>query len=392
MENFQFVSPTRLILQKDAELEVGSEVRKYADKVLLVHYGDPFLYQSGLHDRITTSLNQAGVAYEELTGIQPNPVLAPIRKGIALCREQKIPFILAVGGGSVIDTAKAIAAGSLYEGDVWDLYLGKAPVEQALALGTVMTLPGTGSEGSNGSVVTNEDTLEKRDIMSDAIRPCFAVMNPELTYTLPPFQTACGIVDMLSHVMERYFSNSKQVILTDHLCEGLMKAIVENGRKLQKDPRDYHARADLMLGAVLAHNGLAGIGRNQDWACHMMGAQLSGEYNAVHGATLSVLIPAWASYVYQENLDRFVQFANRVFGVEVDFYAPERTALEGIRRLQAFYQELGMPLTMEELNIKDDKRFASMAMRSTGGGRIGCMKPLSSEDVEAIYRLACANS
>lgn len=386
MENFVFESPTRLILEANSEQLVGKEIKKYSSKVLCVHYGDTFIYESGLHKKVMDSIKEAGLECIELTGITPNPVLAPIYKGIDICRAEAIGFILAVGGGSVIDTAKAIAAGTLYDGDVWDLYTGKAFLNDALPVGAIMTLPGTGSEGSNGSVVTNENTDEKRDIMGDCIRPSFAIMNPELTYTLPTFQTNCGIVDMMSHVMERYFSTSKNNEVTDRICEGLMKAIITSGRKVNENPKDYDARADLMLGAVLAHNGLGGIGRNQDWACHMMGAQLSGYYNAVHGATLSVLIPAWATYVYKNHEARFVQFANRVFNIDINYDNQSVTALEGIARLKEFYSELNMPSTLKELKIENDDKLKVMAAAACGSGTIGCIKPLDPADVEKIYR------
>lgn len=385
MDNFTFVSPTKIILEGKVEDVIGREVKTHADHVLLVHYGDDFFYRSGLYDRIVNSLKKEQVEVDEIFGIQPNPVLEPIRKGIALCREKGIRFILAVGGGSVIDTAKAIAAGAEYPGDVWDLYTGKGHIEKALAVGTVMTLPGTGSEASNGSVITNEETHEKRDVMSDLIRPAFVVLDPELTYTLPPFQTACGVVDMLSHLMERYFTTSEEVEVTDRLGEGLMKAIINNGRRAMEEPENYHVRANLMVCALLAHNGLTGIGRNQDWACHMIGAQLSGHYNAIHGATLSVLLPGWASYVYQEHPERFAQFAERVFDVSRDGKQAELVALEGINKLIEFYQTLKMPLTLRQLNINDDSKFRAMAEAATSVfGPIGCMKRLTADDVEKI--------
>lgn len=385
MENFTFVSPTKIIMEGKVEEVVGREVKAHADHVLLVHYGDDFFYRSGLYDRIVSSLKNEQVKIDEISGIQPNPILEPIRRGIALCREKDIRFILAVGGGSVIDTAKAIAAGVEYSGDIWDLYTGKGQVEKALPIGTVMTLPGTGSEASNGSVITNEETHEKKDVMSDWIRPSFVVLDPELTYTLPPFQTACGVVDMLSHLMERYFSTSKEVEVTDRLGEGLMQAIVHNGRRVLEEPENYHVRANLMVCALFAHNGLTGMGRNQDWACHMIGAQLSGHYNAVHGATLSVLLPGWATYVYRDHPKRFAQFAERVFEISPEGRGAEEIAAEGISKLVEFYKLLGMPLTLRELNIHDDSKFRTMAEGATSVfGPIGCMKSLTADDVVKI--------
>lgn len=388
MDHFVFESSTKLVLDKNAEQLIGMEVAGHSSSVLLVHSGDAFLYSSGLYDAVVNSFKKAEVTCMEISGVQPNPVLGPIYDGIRLCKELKIRFVVALGGGSVVDTAKTIAAGALYEGDVWDFFVGKASVSQALPIGTIMTLPGTGSEGSNGAVISNEKTHEKKDMMHDALRPKFVLMNPELTFTLPTFQTACGIVDMISHVMERYFTSSIDTTLIDHVCEGLMKSMMINGRKVMKNPRDYNARAELMVSAILAHNGLAGIGRNQDWSSHIIAAQLSAEYGSVHGATLSVIIPAWASCVQSENIPRFAQFANRVLDVEVDFNAPEKTALEGIEKLKAFYRELGMPTTLKELGVENQERFAEMTKKACANGPFGCIKQLDEKDVLAIYKTA----
>lgn len=388
MENFEFMSPTRFVLGKDAECTVGSEIKRYTSKALFVHYGDQYMYDSGLHERITTSLKEAQIDFVELTGVQPNPILTPVYEGIKICRDNDIDFVLAVGGGSVIDTAKAIAAGVPFEGDVWKLYKGEASLQKALPVGAVMTLPGTGSEASNGSVITNEETGRKLDIMGDVLRPVFALMNPEVTYTLPPFHTACGIVDMISHAMERYFTSSQNTDLTDRLGEAVMKTCIKSAYAVLENPKDYNARAELMWAAILAHNGLTGTGRNQDWSCHMMGAQLSGEYNAVHGATLSVLIPNWANYVYKSNVKRFAQFASRVFDVEYDLNDLKGTAKMGIKRLIEFYKDLNMPITLSEININSEDKFEMMASNATGGGAIGCIQPLSTQDVVNIYKMA----
>ncbi len=388
MEDFVFQSPTRFILGKGAENTVGDEVKKFGDKVLLVHSGDQFIYNSGLYTRITASLKNAGIQVSELTGITPNPSLEPIYQGIEICKKEKIASLLAVGGGSVIDTAKTIALGTLYEGDVWDFFTGKTKVTDSLPVGAVMTLPATGSEGSNGAVISNEETKQKLDVMDDKIRPAFAIMNPEITYTLPPFQTACGAVDMLSHAMERYFTSSENTDLTDHLGEAVMKTIIKNAYIVMENGHDYDARAELMWAAILAHNGLTGTGRNQDWACHVMGAQLSAEYHSVHGATLSVLTPSWAKYVYKNNIKRFAKFAANVFSVDYDIDNLERTALEGIKRLLEFYRDLKMPMTLRELKIDSDEKFETMAKNATNGGTIGCIKPLSAKDVLEIYKMA----
>jgi alcohol dehydrogenase YqhD (iron-dependent ADH family) len=382
--DFELQLRTKYVLKKDAEVEVGAYVREISDKVLFVHYGDGFMRESGLYDRIVSSLKASGVSVFEQSGIMPNPVLAPVREGVRQCREQDIGCVLAVGGGSVVDTAKAIAVGVYYDGDVWDLYTGAGEIAGSLPVGVVMTLPATGSEGSNGSVITNEATKEKRDVMNEILRPYFVLMNPELTYSLPPGQTAYGIVDMFSHVTERYFSNAKDTLLTDEMCEGVMRGIVQNALKVIDDPTDYDARADLMWASIVAHNGLLGVGRDQDWACHTIGAQLSGVYGAVHGATLAILLPVWARYVYECNIARFAQFANRVFGVKTDFYHPERTAKEGIFAMENFIGRLGLPSRLSQIGITEEETFPAMAKAAVGGGTIGCIKALDESDVLTI--------
>lgn len=388
MDSFEFMSPTKFILKEDADLLCGQEIKKISDNVLFVHYGDGYIYNSGLHGRITKALEEAGITYYELPGVEPNPKVGLVRKGIEICREHQVGCVLAVGGGSVIDTAKAVALGVKYEGDVWDFYSKKAVPVEALPIGTVMTLPATGSEGSNGSVLKNPETGESADVMSDCLRPAFTLMNPRLTLTIPKRQTVFGLIDMFSHVLERYFSNSVDVNLTDYMCEGVLKAIIVNARALMENLDDYNARAEFMWTAVVAHNGLLATGRNQDWATHTIGAQLSAQYNAVHGATLSVLFPCWARYVYQENLPRFVQFASRVFGVEVDFYNQEKTALEGIRRMEEFFQSMGAPSRLNEIGVETDEKFRKMAEDACRFGDIGGLKPLNADDVEAIYQMA----
>ena len=388
MDQFEFMSPTKFILKKDADLLCGREVKKYSDNVLFVHYGDKYMYESGLHDRIVKALKDADISCFELPGVQPNPRVELVREGIEICRKENIGCVLAVGGGSVIDTAKAVAVGVKYDGDVWDFYSQKAIPTEALPIGTVMTLPATGSEGSNGSVLKNAETGESADTMADCLRPTFTLMNPELTLTIPKRQTVFGIVDMFSHVLERYFSSSEKTYLTDYMCEGVMKSIMVNARALMQDLNDYNARAELMWTAIVAHNGLLATGRNQDWATHTIGAQLSAQYNAVHGSTLSVLFPNWAAYVYKDNIPRFVQFANRVFDVDVDFYEQEKTALEGIRKLREFFDFLGAPSSLEEIGVESDEKFRKMAEDACRFGNIGGLKTLNADDVERIYRLA----
>lgn len=389
MDQFEFMSPTKFILQKDADLLCGREVKKLSDKVLLVHYGDGYIYESGLHARVVKSLEDAGVIYYELPGVQPNPRVSLVRKGIEICRKEQIGCVLSVGGGSVIDTAKAVAIGVKYDGDVWDFYSQKAVPTEALPIGTIMTLPATGSEASNGSVLKNDETHESADTMADCLRPTFTLMNPDLTLTIPKRQTVFGIIDMFTHVMERYFSSSVDCNVTDYMCEGVMKSIIVNAKALMKDLNDYNARAEFMWTAIVAHNGVLGVGRNQDWATHTMAAQLSAQYNAVHGAALSVMFPNWAKYVYKANLPRFVQFANRVFDVDVDFYDQEKTALEGIQKMREFFDFLGGPATLKEIGVENDEKFRKMAVDACRFyGAIGGIKALTPDDVEAIYKMA----
>lgn len=386
MENFQLLTPTELILQPGAETLIGQKALAFGKRALLVHYGVSFLYESGLYERVTSALKDAGVAFWELSGVQPNPLIGLARQGISLVKEHGIELVLGIGGGSVIDTVKAVAAGARYEGDVWDLFTGKAPCASALPSGIVMTAASTGSEGSNGSVMTNEETLEKRDVMSDCLRPAFVLINPELTYTLPPFQTACGVADMISHVMERYFTSSKDTVLIDELCEAAMRSMIALGRRVMKTPTDYNARAELMVASILGHDGLLGIGRNQDWSCHVMGAPISGVYNAVHAATLTALIPSWMEYVLPADPARFARFAKNVLGVS-DTGDDLMTAREGVSALRAFYQELGMPLTLSALGVEASK-LGELAQMAIGCGKIGSIRPVNAEEIEEILNLA----
>lgn len=386
MENFQLLTPTELILQPGAETLIGQKALAFGRRALLVHYGVPFLYESGLYERVTSALKDAGVAFWELSGVQPNPLIGLARQGISLVKEHGIELVLGIGGGSVIDTVKAVAAGARYEGDVWDLFTGKALCSSALPSGIVMTAASTGSEGSNGSVMTNEQTLEKRDVMSDCLRLAFVLINPMLTYTLPPFQTACGVADMISHVMERYFTSSKDTLLIDELCEAAMRSMIALGRRVMKNPTDYNARAELMVASILGHDGLLGIGRNQDWSCHVMGAPISGVYNAVHAATLTALIPSWMEYVLPADPARFARFAKNVLGVS-DAGDDIETAREGVSTLRAFYQELGMPLTLSALGVEASK-LGELAQMAIGGGKIGSIRPVNAEEIEEILNLA----
>ena len=388
MDSFEFISPTKFILEKDAQKRCGNEVKRFSKNVLLVDYGGIKPYEAKLHSDVMQSLKDEGIEVYEIGGVEPNPKLSLVRKGIKICRDNNIGCVLAVGGGSVIDTAKAIAIGVKYEGDIWDFYSQKAAPQDALPIGTVMTLPGTGSEGSNGSVIINDETGQSADVMSDLLRPSFTLMNPELTVTLPKEQSVYGIIDMFTHVLERYFSSSKDAVLTDHLCEAVMKSVIQNSKSFLEDASDINMRSEFMWTAVIAHNGLLATGRSQDWSTHMMVAPISATYGSTHGATLAVMFPHWARYVYKNNVPRFVQFASRVFGEEVNYDHPEKTALEGIERMQDFFTSLNAPTSLSEIGVKDDSEFENMAKSATRFGPIGNIRALDAQDVVKIYRSA----
>ncbi len=388
MNNFSFQNATKIIFGKGTEENVGEETKLHADKVLL-HYGGGSIKQSGLYDRVTASLRKSGVVFVELAGVKPNPRLSLVKEGIKICRDNGIKFILAVGGGSVIDSAKAIAVGVPYSGDVWDFYDGKGAPKEALKVATVLTIPAAGSESSPSSVISDDEKQLKRGLTVEIIRPVFSIMNPELTYTLPEYQTACGAADIMAHIMERYFTNTTDVELTDRLCEATMKTLINNVPKILKKPDDYASRAEVMWTGCVAHNDILGTGRDGDWGSHMIEHEISAIYDVAHGAGLAVVFPAWMKYVYKHNVNRFVQFASRVFNVEIDFYNPEKTALEGIRRLEMFFESIGLPVRLSQMNIKDDK-ISEMAAKSTqkDSFAVGNFVKLKTSDVAEILKLA----
>lgn len=389
MLNFEFQNATRLVFGRGVEDQLGAETRRHATKVLL-HTGMGSAKRSGLFDRVTASLGAAGVEWVELSGAQPNPRLGLVRQGIQLCRDQGIGFILAVGGGSVIDSAKAIAAGVPYAGDVWDFFVGKARPQAALGVGCVLTIPAAGSETSGSTVITAEEGLFKKGLTdNDHLRPVFALLNPELTTTLPVYETAVGAADIMSHVLERYFTNTTHVDTSDRLCEAIMKGVVRNLPLVLAQPKDYDARAELLWLGTQAHSDLIGLGREQDWASHGIEHELSGIYDVPHGAGLAVIFPAWMRFVYRHDLARFCQWATRVWNVEMDHSNPEKTALEGIARLKGFYQSCGLPTTLGDLGITDD-RYAEMAAKATGHGAwtLGSFVNLDQKAIVDIYRLA----
>lgn len=389
MNNFVFYSPTEFVFGKDTEGQVGELSQKYGARKVMIVYGGGSAQRSGLLDRVKASLDKAGLSWCELGGVQPNPTDGKVYQGIELAKKENIDLLLAVGGGSVIDTAKAIAAGVPYSGDFWDFFEGKAKVEAALKVAVVLTIPAAGSEGSGNAVITKEATLQKLGIkVPGLLRPVFSIMNPELTYTLPPFQTACGAADMMAHIMERYFSNTPDVELTDRISEGVLKAIIEEAPKAMKNPQDYGARANLMWAGMVAHNDTCGVGREEDWSSHALEHEVSAVYGVAHGAGLSVIFPAWLTWMTTHNLPKLVQFAVRVWDVPAEGN-PEAVALEGIRRLRRFFSSLGLPITFRELDIPEpDIDLLVNNLHRNKGELLGNYVKLTRQDTAEIYRLA----
>lgn len=387
MRNFRFACPTEFLFGKDTEQNVGAEVKKYGKKVL-VHYGGGHIRKNGLYDRVMESLKEAGLEITELGGVKANPDIGLVREGIELCKKEEVEVILAVGGGSVIDSAKAIGIGVYYEGDVWDFFLKKVPVEKMMPLGVVLTIPATGSEASNTTVVTNsENGCLKRALSHNCLRPDFAVMNPELTYSLPAYQTAAGGVDIMSHVLERYFTREPDCELTDRLCEAVLRTMIKQLPVVLEEPENYGARAEVMWAGTIAHNGILGTGRSEDWGSHMLGHELSAFYDMTHGATLAIMIPCWMEYVYQTDIARFVKYAVDVWGAENDVFRPEKTALEGIHKTREFFRALGMPVSFADAGIGAD-RIEEMAENCTRFGAVGGFVKLEKEDCVRIYQTA----
>ena len=391
MENFDYCNATRIIFGRDTQRQVGELTKACAKKVLL-HFGGGSIKKSGLYDEVVASLKAADVVFIELGGVQPNPRLTLVEEGIALCRREGVDFILAVGGGSVIDSAKAIAMGVKYEGAVWDLYAKGIPVTEAVKVGTVLTIPAAGSESSANTVLTNEAAGLKLGYGAEVLRPVFSILNPEFCFTLPPCQLGYGVSDMMSHIFERYFTHTVKTDLTDALCEATLRTIMTNARRVREHPTNYDAWAEVVFSGYVAHKGLLGMGRIQDWACHGMEHELSATYDVAHGAGLAVLTPAWMEYVCKQNIPMFVQFAVNVMGVDASFRDPGSIAREGIRRLRVFYAELGLPATLEDLRI-DSSQLEMMAKKATkiafGEERpLGSFKRLFWQDVLAIYHLS----
>lgn len=389
MLNFDFCSPARILFGKGEEKRIGELLKPHAAKVLL-HYGGGSIKKSGLYDIVTASLKESGLSYVELGGVKPNPRLSLVREGIALCRRENVDLILAVGGGSAIDSAKAIAMGVYYDGDIWEVYEGGKGIEKALPVATILTIPAAGSESSGDTVITNEEKQLKYGYGSRLLRPLLSIIDPELFFTLPKEQLAYGVADMMSHVFERYFTNTTHTDLTDGLCEATLKTLMKNALLANKNMRDYDAWSELGFAGTVAHNGLVGMGRAQDWACHGMEHELSAIYDVAHGAGLAVLTPGWMQYVYKDNVGMFVQFAMNVMGVEGSYRDSDAIVQEGIARLREFFVKLGLPATLSGLGIGED-RLEEMAKKATGAAfgdehPIGGLKKLYWQDVLEIYR------
>ena len=386
MDNFNFYSPTEFVFGKDRENECGELVKKYGGTKVLIHYGGGSAVRSGLIDRVKASLDAAGITHVELGGVKPNPHDSLVYKGIEIVRENGIDFILAVGGGSTIDSSKAIAMGAVYDGDFWDFYEGKASAAAVLPIGVVQTIAAAGSEGSGDSVVTKEEGMLKRGASSEHIRPKFAVQNPALLCTLPAYQTACGITDIMAHVFERYFTNTLEVEITDRLCEAVLLTMVKEGPRAIADPANYQVRANIMWAGTVAHNGVVGCGRSQDWNSHAIEHELSALYDCAHGAGLAVVMPAWMEYVVDHNVMRFAQMATRVFGCQMNFENPKATALEGIRAFRRFLHSIGMPINFAELGAKEED-IPKLVEKLNPGDGWGFV-PLKAADVTEIYKIA----
>lgn len=392
MQDFNYYAPTEVAFGKEAESRVAELVTKYGGHKVLVHYGGKSAKASGLLDKVCDYLKAAGIEFLELGGVVPNPRLSLVREGIKLVRDNGVDFILAVGGGSVIDSAKAIAFGAVYDGDVWDFYDYKVDATACMPVACVLTIPAAGSEMSESSVITNEDGDIKRGYSNNLSRPKFAIMNPERTFTLPPYQTAAGVTDMMMHTMERFFSHDNDMTLTDNLAIAVLRTMKDCIPAVLKNPNDYRNRAQIMWGGSLAHNDLTGCGLVGDWATHQIEHELSALFDVTHGAGLAAVWPSWARYVMQENIQRFVKFAVEVWDVPNDYTDPEATALRGIEEVEKFYHSIGMPINIPELigRKATEEEIVEMARKCTHNGTVtqGQFKVLNADDIAEIYRRA----
>lgn len=390
MNPFELYLPTRYIFGRDSELRAGELIRESKGTKVLIHYGGGSAERSGLLNRIRTSLSEAGIDFVELGSVQPNPRMDLAYDAIELVREQQVDFILAVGGGSVIDSAKTIAAAADYDGDAWDLYTRSYQPETALPIGVVLTIPAAGSEGSDSAVMNREidGIVYKRSFGAECIIPLFAVLNSELTHTLPAQQTAAGIADIFTHVAERYFTNTRSTYIVDQFCEGIWRTLVRYAPIVYQDPDNREAREQIMWAGTVAHNDFVGIGRDQDWASHQIEHELSALYDVAHGAGLATVLPAWMLYVYKHDLARFVRFATEVFGIENDPFDQERTALRGIHALKAFFSSIGLPTSLVELGgDEEDIDFLIENIDYDHEGMLGSFVRLNPAAIREIYDL-----
>ena len=392
MKDFNFYAPTQVVFGRESEEKLPQLIQQYGGGKVLVHYGSGSARRSGLLDKVEKMLSEAGISYVELGGVVPNPLLSKVRDGIELCRKEHVNFILAVGGGSVIDSAKAIGYGVGYQGDVWDFWDGKAVPQSCLPIGVILTIPAAGSEMSSSCVITNDEGMLKRGFNSDLCRCKFAIMNPERTFTLPAYQTAAGATDIMMHTMERYFSKYEDAILTDAIAEALLRTVIDAVFEVLKNPEDYRYRAALMWASSLAHNDLTECGTEKDFATHKMEHELSGLFGVTHGAGLAALWGSWARYVMDRHLNRFAKFAVNVMGVTNDFTDAKATALKGVEAIERFFHAIGMPVNIPELIGRQatDDEIAEMARKCSRDGKItvGAMEVLTSKDMTAVYRLA----
>ena len=395
MKDFNFYAPTRVVFGRESEDRLPQLIQQYGGSRVLVHYGGGSARRSGLLDKVERLLTDAGIAFVELGGVVPNPLLSKVREGISLCRSEQVDFILAVGGGSVIDSAKAIGYGVGYEGDVWDFWDGRAVPQSCLPIGVILTIPAAGSEMSSSCVITNDDGMLKRGVNSDLCRCRFAIMNPERTYTLPPYQTAAGATDIMMHTMERYFSKYEDALLTDAIAEALLRTVKASTPVVLENPEDYTHRAAIMWASSLSHNDLTECGTEKDFACHKLEHELSGLFGVTHGAGLAAIWGSWARYVMDRHLSRFVKFAKNVMGVEVpdtSEISAKAVALKGIEATERFFQAIGMPVSIPELIGRQatDEEILEMVRKCSRDGKmnIGAMEVLKPADMEAVYRLA----
>lgn len=392
MQDFRFYAPTEVVFGREAETHLVEMIKKYGGHKVMLQYGGHSAERSGLLDSVRKSLTEGGINFVELGGVKPNPRLALVHEGIEVCRREGVDFMLAVGGGSVIDSCKAVAMGVKYSGDVWDIYARKYTPTEMLPVGSILTIPAAGSEMSDASVITKEEGELKIGYSNNLCRPKFAIMNPVRTFTLPPYQTACGATDIMMHTMERYFGKVDDMTLIDNIAEALMRTVKESVFHVLRNPEDYRNRACIMWASSLGHNDLTGDRSYSDFATHQLEHELSAIFDVAHGAGLAAVWPSWARYVYKTNVSRFVRFAVNVMGVDNDFTDPEATALAGIEAMERFYHAIGMPTSIHELigrDLTDDEiKLLARKCSHDDARKIGGFRLLDRRDMEEIYKMA----